>query len=116
MNQDDRYDLVVAGCGVGGTARDLAVVSFEPGMVDTPMQEENRSASPEDLPDVAVFRKLHEDGLLSPPEQVAGAVADLLERDDLPRHSEVQFVKREEAARGRLPVPGRGPANRVSGT
>jgi NAD(P)-dependent dehydrogenase (short-subunit alcohol dehydrogenase family) len=77
--------------GVGGTARDLAIVSYEPGMVDTAMQEENRSASPEDLPDVGLFRRLHEEGRLVPPDRVALDVAALLDRDDLPRFSERAF-------------------------
>jgi NAD(P)-dependent dehydrogenase (short-subunit alcohol dehydrogenase family) len=78
--------------GVAGPARDLAVVSYEPGMVDTPMQEENRAASPEDFPDVATFRRLHAEGQLVPPERVSRDVAALLDRDDLPPFSERAFA------------------------
>jgi len=77
-----------AEAGVGGTARDLAVVSYEPGMVDTAMQAENRAASPQDLPDVALFVALQAQGRLAPPERPASEVAGFLERDDLPAFSE----------------------------
>jgi len=74
--------------GTGGTARDLAVVSYEPGMVDTAMQGENRAASPDDLPDVALFVQLHAEGRLVPPRRPAAEIAAFLERDDLPAFSE----------------------------
>jgi NAD(P)-dependent dehydrogenase (short-subunit alcohol dehydrogenase family) len=77
-----------AEAGIGGTARDLAVVSYEPGMVDTDMQAENRAASPEDLPDVAMFLALRAEGRLVAPERPAAEIAALLERDDLPFFSE----------------------------
>lgn len=77
-----------AEAGVGGTARDLAVVSYEPGMVDTAMQAENRAASPQDLPDVELFVALQAQGRLAPPERPAFEVAGFLERDDLPAFSE----------------------------
>jgi benzil reductase ((S)-benzoin forming) len=77
--------------GVGGTGRDLALVSFEPGMVDTAMQAENRAASPEDLPDAAVFVALHAEGRLVAPHRPAAEIAGLLDRDDLPPFSERRF-------------------------
>ena len=77
-----------AEAGVGGTARDLAVVSYEPGMVDTAMQAENRAAGPEELPDVATFVALHATGQLVPPERPALEIAGFLDRDDLPAFSE----------------------------
>jgi hypothetical protein len=61
-------------------------------MVDTPMQEENRAASPEDFPDVAIFHRLHADGRLVPPARVARDVAGILARDDLPPFSERAFA------------------------
>jgi NAD(P)-dependent dehydrogenase (short-subunit alcohol dehydrogenase family) len=78
--------------GVGGTGRDLAVVSYEPGMVDTAMQAENRDASPEDLPDAALFRALHAEGRLVPPARPAAEIAALLDRDDLPPFSELRLA------------------------
>ena len=76
---------------VGGTARDLAIVSYEPNMVDTEMQAENRAASPDDLPDVRMFVALKAEGRLIPPEQPAAEIAGLLDRDDLPFFSERRF-------------------------
>jgi len=78
--------------GTGGTGRDLAVVSYEPGMVDTAMQAENRAASPEDLPDAAVFQALHAEGRLVAPGRPAAEIAALLDRDDLPPFSEFRFA------------------------
>jgi benzil reductase ((S)-benzoin forming) len=77
--------------GVGGTGRDLAVVSYEPGMVDTAMQAENRAASPEDLPDAAMFVALHAEGRLVAPDRPASEIAGFLDRDDLPPFSERRF-------------------------
>lgn len=77
--------------GVGGTGHDLAVVSYEPGMVDTAMQAENRDASPEDLPDAGLFRALHAEGRLVPPHRPAAEIAALLDCDDLPPFSELRF-------------------------
>ena len=74
--------------GVGETARDLAIVSYEPGMVDTAMQAENRAASPAELPDVAMFVALQAEGRLAPPERPASEIAGFLDRDDLPPFSE----------------------------
>jgi benzil reductase ((S)-benzoin forming) len=82
---------LAAEAGLGVTARDLAVVSYEPGMVDTAMQAENRAASPEHLPDAAVFVALHAEGRLVAPEGPAAAIAGLLDRDDLPPFSEMRF-------------------------
>jgi NAD(P)-dependent dehydrogenase (short-subunit alcohol dehydrogenase family) len=78
--------------GVGGTGRDLAVVSYEPGMVDTAMQAENRDARPEDLPDAALFRAIHAEGRLVPPARPAAEIAALLDRDDLPPFSELRLA------------------------
>lgn len=80
-----------AAAGVGGTARDLAIVSYEPGMVDTAMQVENREAHPDDFPDAAMFARLHAEGRLVPPERPAAEIAGFLERDDLPPFSEVRL-------------------------
>jgi benzil reductase ((S)-benzoin forming) len=77
--------------GIGGTGRNLALVSYEPNMVDTAMQAENRAASPEDLPDAAVFVALQAEGRLVAPERPAAEIAGLLDRDDLPPFSELRF-------------------------
>ena len=82
-----------AEAGIGGTARDLALVSFDPNMVDTAMQAENRAASPEDLPDVAEFVALAAEGRLVAPERPAAEIAGLLDRDGLPFFSERRFER-----------------------
>jgi benzil reductase ((S)-benzoin forming) len=80
-----------AQAGVGGTARNLSIVSYEPGMVDTAMQQENRAASREELPDAAMFVALFVEGRLVAPERPATEVADFLDRDDLPPFSEFRL-------------------------
>ena len=80
-----------AEAGIGGTPRDLAVVSYEPGMVDTDMQAANRAAAPEDFPDAATFVALEAAGGLVPPERPAAEIAGLLGRDDLPIFGVVRF-------------------------
>ncbi len=80
-----------AATGAGATARDLAIVSYEPGMVDTAMQVENREAHPDDFPDAAMFARLHAEGRLVPPERPAVEIVGLLERDDLPPFSEMRY-------------------------
>jgi benzil reductase ((S)-benzoin forming) len=80
-----------AAAGVGGTGRNLALVSYEPGMVDTAMQAENRAAGSEDLPDAPMFVALHAEGRLVPPDRPAAEIAGLLDLDNLPPFSELRF-------------------------
>lgn len=49
----------------------LRVLSIAPGVVDTPMQVTMRSASVDEVPDVAMFRDMHSNGILETPEAVA---------------------------------------------
>jgi len=74
-----------------GSAADLSVVSYEPGVVDTAMQASVRSLGREAFPKVERFLDLHARGLLHPPGQPAGEIARLLERDDLPSFSELRL-------------------------
>ena len=67
---------------------DLALVSYEPGVVDTEMQESVRGALAEAFPQVARFLDLHATGRLHPPSRPATEIADLLESDALPPFSE----------------------------
>jgi len=53
----------------------IEVVSLAPGVIDTPMQEQVRSASPEDFADVERFRQMKAGGELRPAADVA---ADIL--------------------------------------
>ena len=73
-----------------GTAlpTDLSVVSYEPGVVDTEMQQAVRGSLAEAFPQVKRFLDLHRSGKLHPPSRPAAEIADLLESDGLPAHSE----------------------------
>jgi benzil reductase ((S)-benzoin forming) len=90
--------LRMAGEVIGAEARefapgtalptDLSVVSYEPGVVDTEMQQAVRGAVAEAFPHVGRFLDLHATGKLHPPSRPAGEIADLLESDGLPPFSE----------------------------
>jgi len=69
------------------TPADFAVVSYEPGVVDTAMQASVRAVPEADFPAVQRFVDLQANGLLRPPREPAEEIASLLERDDLPRFS-----------------------------
>jgi len=73
-----------------GTAlpTDLSVVSYEPGVVDTEMQQAVRGSLAEAFPQVKRFLDLHRSGQLHPPSRPASEIADLLESDGLPAYSE----------------------------
>lgn len=73
--------------GVAGPA-DLAVVTYEPGVVDTAMQGEVRAIPRPDFPALDRFLELHASGKLVDPARPAAEIADLLERDRAPRHEE----------------------------
>ena len=49
----------------------LRAHAIAPGVIDTPMQDQVRAASPEDFPDVERFHELKRDGILSTPRYVA---------------------------------------------
>jgi benzil reductase ((S)-benzoin forming) len=68
--------------------RDGAILSYEPGAVDTGMQETARSLSPEQMPWVGMFRDFAARGILGPPEAPARELADFLESDRQPRFAE----------------------------
>jgi len=67
---------------------DLSLVSYEPGVVDTEMQEAVRGTVAEAFPQVARFLDLHASGKLHHPSKPAMEIADLLESDGLPPFSE----------------------------
>jgi benzil reductase ((S)-benzoin forming) len=73
-----------------GTAlpADLSLVSYEPGVVDSEMQQAVRGAIAEAFPQVKRFLDLHATGQLHPPSRPAAEIADLLESDGLPPFSE----------------------------
>jgi len=55
----------------GVAARDVAVFSYEPGLVDTQMQVMGRTSDPEVFPSQATFAGFHADGALVSPEDSA---------------------------------------------
>jgi benzil reductase ((S)-benzoin forming) len=73
-----------------GTAlpTDLSLVSYEPGVVDTEMQQAVRGTLAGAFPQVKRFLDLHASGQLHPPSRPAVEIADLLESDGLPVFSE----------------------------
>jgi NAD(P)-dependent dehydrogenase (short-subunit alcohol dehydrogenase family) len=90
--------LHMAGEVVGAEARefapgtalpvDLSLVSYEPGVVDSEMQQAVRGSIAEAFPQVKRFLDLHATGQLHPPSRPAAEIADLLESDGLPPFSE----------------------------
>ncbi|MCG8476268.1 MAG: SDR family NAD(P)-dependent oxidoreductase [Cytophagales bacterium] len=54
------------------------VINFDPGVLNTGMQEQIRKASEEAMPEVNAFRELHEGGKLKEPAVVAREVWNLL--------------------------------------
>jgi hypothetical protein len=73
----------------------LAILSYEPGTVDTPMQEETRGTDAAVYPWVGMFKRLHADGLLVPPAGPAAEIADFLDGDGHARFSERRFGRAE---------------------
>ena len=65
-----------------------SILSYEPGTVDTAMQEEARSRSLDEYPWGRLFRDLHASGALAPPAAPAREIVDFLERDGDARFSE----------------------------
>lgn len=68
----------------------LAIISYSPGTVDTPMQGEIRETTADEFPLVAHFQGLKEKGELADPNWPAGEICDLIERKDLPLYSELR--------------------------
>lgn len=74
---------------------DLAILSYEPSTVDTPMQEATRAVPLEVYPWVGMFHRIAAEGLLIAPELPAAEVADFLEADGRPRFAERRFGRIE---------------------
>jgi len=82
------------GGGVPASARrDVAIISYEPGAVDTDMQTYARSRPREELPSTSMFVDMFERGVLVPPELPAAEIVELLESDDLPAFSERRLAR-----------------------
>jgi hypothetical protein len=63
----------------GGRRADAAVFSYEPGVVDTPMQTASRSHSTEEFPWVQPFKDFAAQGMLAQPEAVIGEIVEFVE-------------------------------------
>jgi benzil reductase ((S)-benzoin forming) len=61
----------------GGVRRDVAVLSYQPGIVDTPMQVTARAPRPHNR----MFIEFHAQGRLVPPEAPAAEIVDFLRSD-----------------------------------
>lgn len=61
----------------------VQVLSITPGRVDTAMHEQLRAATDDQLPDHDEFIKLHEEGLLRSPREVASRLWSLLDDEDI---------------------------------
>ena len=71
--------------------RDVALVSYSPGVVDTDMQGLIRTKSAEDFPNVERFIGLHEKGQLVPVDKPSAEICDMLEADGLPMTDERRY-------------------------
>jgi benzil reductase ((S)-benzoin forming) len=75
-----------------GSARDATVWSYEPGVVETPMQTAVRGSTAEVVPIVQVFQHLAAEGRLRPADVPAAEIVRHLEADGHPRFSEHRFL------------------------
>ena len=74
--------LRMAGMSVAAEeVRDLHILSYEPGVVDTEMQLATRSKSLEEFPWGEIFQRFHAEGMLVPPELPATDIVKFLEAD-----------------------------------
>lgn len=76
----------------GGSPRDATIWSYEPGVVETPMQTAVRSSTAETVPIVQVFHQLAAAGQLRPAAAPAAEIVAHLEADGHPRFSEQRFL------------------------
>lgn len=67
-----------------GETRNISVLSYEPGTVDTPMQETARTSSHETLPSLDLFKRFAAEGTLIPPAAPAADIVAFLESDGEP--------------------------------
>ncbi len=68
-----------------------AVFSYEPGVVDTHMQDAARATDPEQFPSHATFLGFHDGGMLRSPQEVAGPVLDFLNSEPTEFFCESRF-------------------------
>jgi benzil reductase ((S)-benzoin forming) len=75
----------------GRTPRDAAVLSYEPGLVDTAMQDRARDTDPAEFPAHDAFREFADQGLLNPPAAVVGGIVAFLDSDPTEHFNERRF-------------------------
>jgi len=75
----------------GGRRDDARVLSYEPGVVDTPMQTRARTVDGEESPWTQPFRDFKAQGLLEKPEAVIGRIVKFLDSEDGPVFEETRF-------------------------
>lgn len=75
-----------------GPPLDAAILSFEPGTVDTPMQAHTRSLGDAEFPWVDLFRQFAARGALVAPDRPAADIVGFLEADGHPRFTERRFA------------------------
>lgn len=78
-----------------GRRRDVTVLSYEPGIVDTEMQVAVRGSSAETVPIVETFQRFAAEGLLVEASAPAAEIADYLERDGHPPFRERRLGRPE---------------------
>jgi benzil reductase ((S)-benzoin forming) len=75
-----------------GAPRDVSVLSYDPGVVETAMQEAVRNSAAEKLPIVQMFQQLAAHRMLRAPDVPAQAIADYLDADGHPPFREENFA------------------------
>ena len=75
----------------GGRRENAAVFSYEPGVVDTPMQTASRARSLEEFPWGQPFKDFAAQGLLAKPEDVIGEIVDFVAGDGHERFVERRY-------------------------
>ena len=84
--------LRMAGMAVSAEVeKDLNILSYAPGVVDTEMQLATRSKSLEEFPWVETFRRFHAEGRLVSPELPAADIVKFLEADGGERFVEARL-------------------------
>ena len=72
----------------GSPGRDVTILSYEPGVVDTEMQIDARSYPEREFPWVGLFKGFKEGGMLVPPEAPAAEIVAFAGSDRGPRFQE----------------------------
>jgi NAD(P)-dependent dehydrogenase (short-subunit alcohol dehydrogenase family) len=79
---------------------DTSILSYEPGVVDTPMQALARNSSVDTLPIVQMFKDFAAAGALLPPDRPAREIAEYLNADGHPRWAEHRILPSPPAGPG----------------